>query len=259
MSLDHCRGSRGIISHILFAIMLRHFILKLVIAMPCPLSRNYMKIVNQCPRNSLEWDARSAIYNCSSVNQTCVQQDMFVYHCVVNPNRTMFIEVCAPFKYIYGQKCAEYNFIGSIIQENENNCYGSNFTVSCPEVYVSTDAFKYQSCYDEVKRKTEIVSKNENEMKMKNETTNLKSESNGMSENIIIALLATNLITIVPLVGLLIHFRRNIKKLLNCNSSSKNSTQLSNARKEKDNNTENIFQNGIGSETENVRLYPILN
>lgn len=31
-----------------------------------------------------------------------------------------------------------------------------------------------QSCYDEVKRKTEIVSKNENEMKMKNETTNLK-------------------------------------------------------------------------------------
>lgn len=86
-----------------------------------------------------------------------------------------------------------------------------------------------------------------------------RSESNGMSENIIIALLATNLITIVPLVGLLIHLRRNIKKLLNCNSSSKNSTQLSNARKEKDNNTENIFQNGIGSETENVRLYPILN
>lgn len=79
-----------------------HFILKPVIAMPCPLSRDHMNIVNQCPRNSLEWDARSAIYNCSSVNQTCVQKDMFVYHCVVNPNQTIFIEVCAPLKYIYG-------------------------------------------------------------------------------------------------------------------------------------------------------------
>lgn len=254
MPLDHCRGSRGIISHILFAIIMSHFILKPVIAMPCPLSQDHMKIVNQCPRNSLERDARSAIYNCSSVNQTCVQKDMFVYHCVVNPNRTMFIEVCAPLKYIYGQKCAEYDLIGSIIQENANNCYGSNFTVSCPEVYVSTDAFKYQSCYDEVKRKTGIVSKNEDEMKKKNETTNLKSESNGMSANIIIALSVTNSITIILLLGLLFHIRRNNQKLLTCNSSSKKSTRLSNAREEKDNSTENEFQNCMVSETENFHL-----
>lgn len=224
-----------------------HFIVKLVIAMPCPLSRKHMKIVNQCPRNSPEWDARSAIYNCSSVNQTCVQKDMFVYHCVVNPDQTMLIEVCAPLKYIYGKSCAEYNLIGSIIQENSNNCSENNLTVSCPEVYVSTDAFKYQSCYDEVKRKTETVSKNE---------TNPKSESNGMSIIIKIALSATILITIILLVGLLYLFRRirRLKKeLLYCKSSS-NSTRLHIAREEKDIKAESEFQNGIQSETESFQL-----
>lgn len=45
-------------------------------------------------------------------------------------------------KLFIGKSCAEYNLIGSIIQENSNNCSGNNLTVSCPEVYVSTDAFK---------------------------------------------------------------------------------------------------------------------
>lgn len=77
-------------------------LLQRVGSMPCPLSQTFVRYVNQCPRNSLEWNARSAIYNCSSVNQTCVKNDMFVYHCVLNSNGTMLIEVCAPLKKIYG-------------------------------------------------------------------------------------------------------------------------------------------------------------
>lgn len=77
-------------------------LLERVVSMPCPLSQKFVQYVNQCPRNSLEWNARSAIYNCSSVNQTCVKNDMFVYHCVLNSNGTMLLEVCAPLKNIYG-------------------------------------------------------------------------------------------------------------------------------------------------------------
>lgn len=205
-----------------------------MIAMPCPLSRNLVKIVNECPRNAVEWDARSAIYNCSSINQTCVQKDMFVYHCVVNPNQTMFIEVCAPLKYIYGKSCAEYDSIGSIIQENSNKCYGNNLTVSCPEVYVSTDAFKYQSCYEEVKRKTETASKNE--------TANPKSEGNGNSASFIAALFTTNSITIILSVGLLFIFRRKYKKRLSRKSLS-HSTQIPKSRVIKYNNTKNGLLN----------------
>lgn len=78
------------------------FLVERVISMPCPLSKQFIQHVDRCPRNELEWNARSAIYNCSSVNQTCIQNDMFVYHCVLNSNGTMLIEVCAPLKYIYG-------------------------------------------------------------------------------------------------------------------------------------------------------------
>lgn len=41
---------------------------------------------------------------------------------------------------ILGQKCAEFDFEGSIIQENSNTC--GNFAVPCPAAYRSTEAFK---------------------------------------------------------------------------------------------------------------------
>lgn len=80
-----------------------------------------------------------------------------------------------------------------------------------------------------------------------------RSESNGMSGNIIIALSATNSITIILLVGLLFLVRKNNQKLLYCKSSS-NSTRIHIAREEKDNKTENEFQNGMHSETESFPL-----
>lgn len=74
-----------------------------------------------------------------------------------------------------------------------------------------------------------------------------------MSGNIIIALSATNSITIILLVGLLFLVRKNNQKLLYCKSSS-NPTRIHIARKEKDNKTENEFQNGMHSETESFPL-----
>lgn len=42
--------------------------------------------------------------------------------------------------FIKGQKCAEFDSEGPIIQENSNNCI--NASVPCPGVYISTDAHK---------------------------------------------------------------------------------------------------------------------
>lgn len=135
--------------------------------MPCATSRKSIRYVERCPRNSLEWDVRADLLNCSSISQTCVSTDMFRYHCVLNADGTNLLELCAPYKYIYAQKCAEFDAEGTIIQENSNTC--SNASVPCPKVYISTDAYKYQSCYDGVK----FLANNGTT----NETTNCKSEN----------------------------------------------------------------------------------
>lgn len=215
MSLVYCKSSRDIIFLISLTIILIQFLVEPVISMPCPLSEQFIQYVDRCPRNSLEWNARSAIYNCSSVNQTCVQNDMFVYHCVLNSNGTMLIEVCAPLKYIYGHKCTEFDSRGNIIQENSKNC--SKDIVSCPKAYISTDAFKYQSCFDEIKEKTNFVAING--------TNNSKSECNRISAIIIIiTLAATNAITIVLLIRLQVMRSRENNKLSYYNTTSEKPT-----------------------------------
>lgn len=106
----------------------------------CILSLQSLQKVDQCPRNALEWDARAALFNCSSINQTCVPPDMFLYHCVLNADGSELLEVCAPLRYIHGQKCTEFDSGGPIIQESANTC--GNATVPCPQVYNSKEAFK---------------------------------------------------------------------------------------------------------------------
>lgn len=118
-------------------------------AMSCSFSHQTVKRVNRCPRNQLEWNSRATKFNCSSFNQSCVvDRSMFSYHCALNADVNELLELCAPPKFMHGQKCVEYNIRGTIIQESIINC--SNATVPCPEAYKSIEAFKYQSCYDAV-------------------------------------------------------------------------------------------------------------
>lgn len=206
MLWDHCRSiNRAVNSLNILAIISILILLQRVGSMPCPLSQTFVQYVNQCPRNSLEWNERSAIYNCSSVNQTCVKNDMFVYHCVLNSNGTMLIEVCAPVKKIYGQNCAEFNSKGNIIQENSNNC--SDAIVPCPGRYISTDAFKYQSCYDKVKKKTKSAAINE--------TIHIihKFETNEVSENIVIVLSIVCAILTCTIIIILLYVKFKIRNL----------------------------------------------
>lgn len=162
---------------------------KQVHAMHCSTSLYTMNIVERCPRNSLEWDARAALFNCSSIKQSCVPTDMFLYHCVLNTYGTELIEICAVFKYIYGRKCAEFDRKGSIIQENVYNC--SDSSVSCPYIYKSTNAYKYQSCYDGVGKRKKITKTAE--------STNFSCRSESPDETNII-ILPVLIVIIVALV-----------------------------------------------------------
>lgn len=69
----------------------------------CPASFLTAIAVDTCPRNDLEWNYRAASFNCSSINQTCVEQKLFEYHCVLNKDGNGLIEVCAPSAHIYGK------------------------------------------------------------------------------------------------------------------------------------------------------------
>ncbi|XP_052708792.1 uncharacterized protein LOC128183713 [Crassostrea angulata] len=174
-----------------------------VIGMPCLLSFELIRKVNQCPRNKDEWNVRADMFNCSSINQTCVQTDMFQYHCVLNSNGTELLETCAPIKYIYGQNCAEFDAKGKIIQESSKNC--SNASVPCPKVYKSTDAYRYQSCYDEVQKKKE-----------KNEAVNCKFDSLDTSTTLITIIVVLNII-LYSFAWLILYFcKRYTNTLMHC-------------------------------------------
>lgn len=163
---------------------------KQVHAMPCSASLQTIHMVDRCPRNSLEWDARAALFNCSSIKQSCVPTDMFLYHCVLNTYGTELIEICAVFKFVYGRKCAEFDRKGSAVQENVYNC--SNSSVSCPNVYKSTNAYKYQSCYDGVEQRKEITKTTE--------STKSKSESPDETNIIILIVLFVIIVALVIIV-----------------------------------------------------------
>lgn len=106
----------------------------------CFESKQTMVPVARCPRNKLEWDARAAVFNCSSFNQSCGETES-LYHCALDENISKLIEVCAPYRNIHGRKCIEFDAKGDLIQESKYNC--SIASVPCPEAYKSTDAFNY--------------------------------------------------------------------------------------------------------------------
>lgn len=190
---------------------------RLIYTMKCPSSILITRRVDQCPRNALEWDKRATIFNCSLVNQTCVSPEMFDYHCVMNGDGTILIEVCAPIKTIHGHLCAEFDVKGGIIQENAYSCRNAN--VPCPPVYISTSAFKYQSCYDEVKEKQGII-------KTSLENENIFKSSGNIYTSI--ALIVTGIIIVILLLcGLFC----GIKKLITRKEISSHFEELKVLRK----------------------------
>ncbi|XP_062596684.1 uncharacterized protein LOC134258147 [Saccostrea cucullata] len=107
-----------------------------------------------CPKNLTEWDIASKGLKCEAipVAPTCPSESKLVYHCLLNQWSNGTVEVCAPPWFISGY-CAMYSLDEKRIKNNFSlDC--TNFSKPCPARYISTDAYKYQRCYDIVLTKT---------------------------------------------------------------------------------------------------------
>lgn len=64
-----------------------------------------VKNVTSCPESKAEWDAAARRKNCSIIasTQNCPSGLELEYHCVINEYRSELLEVCAPFRYIFGK------------------------------------------------------------------------------------------------------------------------------------------------------------
>ncbi|XP_062601835.1 uncharacterized protein LOC134263499 [Saccostrea cucullata] len=101
------------------------------------------ELVLSCPVSREEWLERSKKKNCQDSIHSIYP---FIYHCVINELGNASIEVCAAPRYILLGQCAEYNFGSMRIQGSDiKNC--SMDDPPCPDVYDSTDAVLYQTCY----------------------------------------------------------------------------------------------------------------
>ncbi|XP_065927664.1 uncharacterized protein [Magallana gigas] len=119
-----------------------------------------IKYVEKCPTDAKSWKIAAEKMNCESIEQRCSDsfntgRHQFQYHCVINAWRNATLEVCALNRTIFGY-CTEYNINGTVIQDN----YGADCTMfnpPCPSSYNSAEAYKYQTCYDLVKRNRKMA------------------------------------------------------------------------------------------------------
>nr|XP_022296033.1 uncharacterized protein LOC111105870 [Crassostrea virginica] len=109
----------------------------------CIQSGETVELVQSCPQSQQAWEEAAERKSCGSIVNLCVS---LVYHCVMNTWRNLTVEVCAPSRNIVGGSCAEYSFIGHIIQRNSKvDC------MECPIVYNSTESYRYPECYQHVR------------------------------------------------------------------------------------------------------------
>lgn len=121
----------------------------------CEESASTVRHVDRCPTDSESWEMAAKNKNCDTIKQNCSNIHYFQYHCVINAWMNETLEVCAPNRIIFGY-CTEYNVMGRVIQENYlADC--TKHDPPCPEFYNSAEAYKYQSCYQLVKKNHQTI------------------------------------------------------------------------------------------------------
>lgn len=72
----------------------------------CPESISTVSVVSHCPSNAMEWSSAARRKSCNDIGkvQTCTtKSDTFAYHCVLNKEATMLLELCAPVLFMNGE------------------------------------------------------------------------------------------------------------------------------------------------------------
>lgn len=98
----------------------------------------------------MEWDKAASKKKCRerARKHNCITNNI-EYHCVINEYANATLEVCATQRLILGH-CAEFNSVGGVIQDHYLVPCNDSFP-KCDKYYLSTDAYKYQDCYQLIK------------------------------------------------------------------------------------------------------------
>lgn len=121
-----------------------------IVSKSCPQSIPTETVVQACPKDKTEWIKAKEKKQCNLIIHNCTEKDKFQYHCLPNKVLDMLVEVCAPTKVIVGQHCPYYDIELHSIEPNFNQRCNSD---TCPKVYSSNEAYRYKSCYEEIKKK----------------------------------------------------------------------------------------------------------
>ncbi|XP_056015198.1 uncharacterized protein LOC125673023 isoform X2 [Ostrea edulis] len=118
----------------------------------CPTVQQTARRVQRCPVNEAEWENAAMNKKCGQLHRNCTSH--FKYHCALSVFLNETWEVCSPWRYLLGY-CIEYNELGNRIQDNYmRDCSAMN--PPCPSRYNSTEAYRYQECYQTVKPSPDI-------------------------------------------------------------------------------------------------------
>lgn len=114
----------------------------------CPESISTVSVVSHCPSNAMEWSSAARRKSCNDIGkvQTCTtKSDTFAYHCVLNKEATMLLELCAPVHFMNGY-CARFSEVDKrIINDPGLDC--TKFDPPCPSRFPSNESYMYQMCY----------------------------------------------------------------------------------------------------------------
>lgn len=122
----------------------------------CQDAVNDVKIVTSCPTSKEEWDIAARIKNCSNKAAVAKSKNCTItekqpeFHCLINSLKNKLLEVCADKRIIFGY-CTEFNELGRLIQ-NHYPVPCEKVSPKCRNSYYSSDAYKYQGCYELVKQ-----------------------------------------------------------------------------------------------------------
>lgn len=148
--------------------MIYCFILKTLQASSdsCHVSRSTVQIVDDCPNTEETWKRAAMKKNCEAYASQCSEPEKLEYHCVINPFINETLEVCAYAQNIVLGYCTEYSIVENMVQQSANTFCRKFLKKPCPMFYRSTEAYKYQDCYDLTKRTALVTVDRESTIKV---------------------------------------------------------------------------------------------
>lgn len=66
----------------------------------CPVSKETIRIVEDCPDSLEKWTEAAARKNCEAYASRCDEPERLMYHCVINAFINQTLEVCAYKRFI---------------------------------------------------------------------------------------------------------------------------------------------------------------